>query len=222
MDAQRIVIVSHFLGNLNQENYDQLCQDVEGEGEDDLVVTGEGRRGDIIDGSTNIAPSTMTCPPAADGVDDEHAADDSIEWEFGIRRAKSAVGKNIEDITMSDIVLDPDGSFTYYWLGIMTMSVIYNIIVVILRVAFEEMRDPVIQDSIFYVFDTICDLVYIVDIVIHSRVSFYDDGCLVLDPDRIKERYQTSRKFKMDIISIVPYHTVFSLLLGVVTFVIIK
>lgn len=31
----------------------------------------------------------------------------------------------------------------------------------------------------FYVFDTICDLAYLVDIIVYHRVSFYDDGCLV-------------------------------------------
>lgn len=36
-----------------------------------------------------------------------------------------------------------------------------------------------IEDSIFYTMDTICDLVYLLDIFVHLRISFYEDGCLV-------------------------------------------
>ncbi|XP_052273567.1 cyclic nucleotide-gated cation channel alpha-3-like [Dreissena polymorpha] len=41
------------------------------------------------------------------------------------------------------------------------------------------------------------------------RVSFYKDGCLVLDPQIILNRYMNSRKFICDVTSVLPLGTVF-------------
>ena len=44
----------------------------------------------------------------------------------------------------------------------------------IIGLTFQDM-----EDSVFYSMDTICDLVYLLDIFVHLRISFYEDGCLV-------------------------------------------
>ncbi|KAH3847780.1 hypothetical protein DPMN_090111 [Dreissena polymorpha] len=155
-----------------------------------------------------------------DGVAPRHVADDTPEeehpeWEMGIRRSSSSRGNRIEDLSLSDIILDPDGNITYYWLSLVTLVVIYNMAVIVLRLAFEEMRDPLIEESMFSVLDSLGDVIYVLDVIVNVRVSFYEDGCLVLDPHRIIDRYVHSRKFVRDVTSVQPLGTVF----GAINFV---
>lgn len=137
------------------------------------------------------------------------------EWDIGIRRSEASKGREVEDISLSDIILDPDGSLAYYWLGIVTVAVIYNIAVTVLRLAFEELRHDVMQDSVFFPLDTITDLIYILDIFVSFRISHYEDGCLVLDPARIVEHYRKTIKFKTDVVAILPVGTVYTFVRGI-------
>ena len=36
-----------------------------------------------------------------------------------------------------------------------------------------------IEESFFALLDTLSDVIYIIDIAVHLRISFYEDGCLV-------------------------------------------
>ncbi|XP_052765880.1 cyclic nucleotide-gated cation channel alpha-3-like isoform X2 [Mya arenaria] len=130
--------------------------------------------------------------------------EDQPDLELGIRRSTSSRNSRIEDLTVSDIILDPDGIIVYYWLGIVTMAIIYNIIVIALRVAFNEMRDQANEESFFPLLETTVDIIFLVDIAVHFRISFYEEGCLVLDPGQIKNKYMHSREFMIDVISILP------------------
>lgn len=203
MAARNESIFSDWCGNLNADNaFERVSSQRHADGEDHE----EDRDDD--DGPSGFA-----------GVEeDPDTEEDPPEWEMGIRRSNQAKSSRIDDLTLSDVILDPDGNITYYWLGIVTVAVIYNIGVVILRIAFQEMRDPAIEDSMFNIMDTFGDLVYLLDIFVHARISFYEDGCLVLDPNKIMDRYRKSNKFKVDIIAVFPYGAVYSLLNGISCF----
>ncbi|KAL3872523.1 hypothetical protein ACJMK2_035747, partial [Sinanodonta woodiana] len=153
----------------------------------------------------------------ADASGSEHAekcydTDTEIEtpeWELGIRRSSKSENLSTNDLTLSDVILDPDGNVAYYWLSIVTAAVVYNIAVVILRLAFIEMRNA---NQLFYVLDSIGDIIYMVDVAIQFRMSFYEDGCLVLHPDKISQRYTSQSRFIFDVAAILPIGTLISIL----------
>ena len=99
-------------------------------------------------------------------------------------------------------VIDPDGSFLYYWLYILITAVRYNLWVVILRFAFVEAQEN--HAALWWVLDSVADLVYVLDILVNCRVGFYEEGILVRDPKLAWKRYVPSWRFFLDIISILP------------------
>ncbi|XP_060081658.1 cyclic nucleotide-gated channel rod photoreceptor subunit alpha-like [Ylistrum balloti] len=109
---------------------------------------------------------------------------------------------------MSCGVLDPDGNNCYNWMIIITTAALYNIVVIILRLAFTEMREHVLPRTIFTVLDLGCDVVYLFDMVVQSRMSYYEDGCLVTDTQKVYEEYWGRPRFKLDVLSILPLHTI--------------
>ncbi|WAR20369.1 CNGA3-like protein [Mya arenaria] len=147
------------------------------------------------DADDEDANSEGASTPPADGGTSEtrpteisETEEDQPDWELGIRRSTSSKNSRIEDLTLSDIILDPDGIIVYYWLGIVTMAIVYNITVIALRVAFKEMKDLANEESFFPLLETIADVIFLLDIAVHLRISFYEEGCL----------------FMIDVISVLP------------------
>ncbi|OWF38602.1 cyclic nucleotide-gated channel rod photoreceptor subunit alpha-like isoform X2 [Mizuhopecten yessoensis] len=105
-------------------------------------------------------------------------------------------------------VWDPDGNLCYNWMVVITTAALYNIVVIILRLGFTEMREHVLPRTVFTVLDLGCDVVYFFDIFVQSRMTYYEDGCLVSDVHKVFERYRGRKRFKLDVLSILPLHTV--------------
>ncbi|XP_033734316.1 cyclic nucleotide-gated cation channel alpha-3-like [Pecten maximus] len=130
---------------------------------------------------------------------------------------KEASKSHLNDV--SNGVLDPDGNVCYKWMVVITTAALYNIVVIVLRLAFTEMREHVLPSTIFTVLDLGCDVVYLFDIVVQSRVSYYEDGCLVSDVQKVCERYWGRTRFKMDLLSILPLHTVIYVCQGLLKYI---
>ncbi|KAK3587752.1 hypothetical protein CHS0354_042707 [Potamilus streckersoni] len=170
---------------------------------------------DSVDGDHENAFADRSVSEIAETCYDTDIEIDPPEWELGIRRSSKSENSNENDLTLSDVILDPDGNVAYYWLSIVTVAVVYNIAVVILRLAFIEMRNA---NQLFYVLDSIGDIIYMMDVAIQFRISFYEDGCLVLHPDKISQRYMSQSRFIFDIAAILPIGTLISILTAVSTF----
>lgn len=99
-------------------------------------------------------------------------------------------------------VIDPDGSFLYYWVYLLITAVRYNFWVIILRVAFSEAQQD--YASLWWVLDSVSDFIYLADIVINCRVGFVEEGILVKDPARACKRYLKSPTFFLDVLSVLP------------------
>ena len=131
------------------------------------------------------------------GKDGEEATEECPNSEPFLIRAS---------LTLSDLyttgVIDPDGSFIYYWMYLLITAVRYNLWVVILRFAFVEAQEN--HSTLWWVFDSFADLVYLLDIFVNCRVGFFEEGILVRDPKLACKRYILSWKFFLDIISILP------------------
>ena len=99
-------------------------------------------------------------------------------------------------------IIDPDGSFLYYWQNFLITAIRYNFWVIILRFAFLEAQQN--YASLWWILDTASDVVYVLDIVINSRVGFVDEGILIKDWKRAYQRYLKSPRFFLDVLSVLP------------------
>ncbi|XP_061173431.1 cyclic nucleotide-gated cation channel alpha-3-like [Saccostrea echinata] len=133
-------------------------------------------------------------------------------------RAEAEQAKT-DRVSLWDIVLDPDSAVAYYWMALVTLAVLYNLAIIILRLTFSDMAAH--WASMFLLFDTICDVIYLFDIIIQFRVAYYDDGCLEVDPKKLAINYRSQSRFVADVISILPLQYTTSFLLGLLGYVFI-
>ena len=61
----------------------------------------------------------------------------------------------------------------------------------------------------FYVLNTLIDFIFLLDIIVNSRTSFYDmeTGDEVFDPKRTGKKYLKSR-FTIDLLATIPFDTI--------------
>lgn len=99
-------------------------------------------------------------------------------------------------------IIDPDGSFLYYWLYFVISAIRYNFWVIILRFAFLDAQED--YATLWWVLDTVSDLIYLLDIAINCRVGFVEEGILVKDSKRVCRKYLKSLSFCLDVLSVLP------------------
>uniref|UniRef100_H3CBR2 Cyclic nucleotide gated channel subunit alpha 1 n=1 Tax=Tetraodon nigroviridis TaxID=99883 RepID=H3CBR2_TETNG len=100
-------------------------------------------------------------------------------------------------------VIDPAGNSYYYWLFVITVPVMYNWTLIIARACFEELQTDYVV--FWFIVDFICDLIYIADMVFRTRTGAYlEQGLLVKDEQKLRERYTQSFQFKLDLVSMIP------------------
>ncbi|XP_074659135.1 cyclic nucleotide-gated channel rod photoreceptor subunit alpha-like [Tubulanus polymorphus] len=111
------------------------------------------------------------------------------------------------EIESSEFVFDPDGNISYYWMGLVTLTVMYNCWMIILRIAFPEMREDLVNQRMFNFFDLVCDLFYLADVFVQLRTAYLENGILVLDPVKLSRNYRRKPEFIQDMIAIAPVGT---------------
>jgi hypothetical protein len=101
-------------------------------------------------------------------------------------------------------VLDPKSTFVYFWNCVLALAIFYHFWTIIFRIAFLD--ESIISRGIIalLVFDYVIDLVYILDILISSRISFLQNGILVQDVKRVAFMYLFTRAFYIDLLAILP------------------
>ncbi|CAL8378467.1 unnamed protein product, partial [Boreogadus saida] len=99
-------------------------------------------------------------------------------------------------------VIDPAGNTYYHWLAIVTLPVMYNWTLIIARASFEELQTDYLMLWIFL--DYSSDLIYIADMFFRTRTGFLEQGLLVKDEKKLRDRYINSLQFKLDLATIVP------------------
>ncbi|KAE8583832.1 hypothetical protein XENTR_v10020704 [Xenopus tropicalis] len=99
-------------------------------------------------------------------------------------------------------VVDPSGKWYYRWLLVITLPVLYNWFLLVVRACFDDLQTSYV--ALWFTLDYICDVIYIADIVIRFRTGFLEQGLLVRDPKTLSNNYIRTLQFKLDIISILP------------------
>ncbi|XP_070711375.1 cyclic nucleotide-gated channel alpha-1 [Pempheris klunzingeri] len=111
------------------------------------------------------------------------------------KKAKEEAPKEIS-------VIDPAGNTYYHWLAVITIPVMYNWTLIIARACFEELQSDYLM--YWFIVDLIADLTYIADMVFRTRTGYLEQGLLVKDEQKLRERYMKSTQFKLDMVSMIP------------------
>ena len=100
------------------------------------------------------------------------------------------------------ILFEPYSSFVYFWSWVLLFTIYYNCWVIIFRTAFHESQknNPVLWRC----FDVLADLVYLFDVLVSSRMSHLRNGIYVSDVKEVSLAYFKSKKFLVDLLSLLP------------------
>ncbi|XP_067914294.1 cyclic nucleotide-gated channel rod photoreceptor subunit alpha [Heterodontus francisci] len=116
---------------------------------------------------------------------------------------KTDVKKDIMEVLENMIpTLDPAGNMYYNWLLIITMPVMYNWTMIIARACFEELQADYL--STWFVLDYVSDVLYALDMYLRTRTGYLEQGLLISDQKKLREKYLATLQFKLDIFSLLP------------------
>ncbi|VDP01165.1 unnamed protein product [Soboliphyme baturini] len=101
----------------------------------------------------------------------------------------------------SKVVL-PYGAVSYYWSGVTTIALAYNMITVLMRAVFHEVQTKLLV--FWLVVDYLSDLIYIMDMLIKFRTGYLEQGLFVRNIKKLAKNYMRSMRFKIDVISVFP------------------
>lgn len=99
-------------------------------------------------------------------------------------------------------VIQHDGNFMFYWLGVVTVSVLYNLWTCIARQAFKEIQQGC--NACWFSFDALFDFIYISDLIVQFRTGYLDQGLVVYDSRKLIDRYIKSRDIYIDVACLIP------------------
>lgn len=159
-------------------------------------------------------------PYAAEAADRAAAADAAYRFNEGAgrRSVPGAAGRSQEDIDgeagrdadaarrrrrrQRRFVINPDENFTFYWLMMTSLAVLYNFWTCIARQAFPEIQQAC--NVCWISLDVIFDLVYVLDIVVQARTGYLERGLVVYDGRKLLRHYFCSWKFAVDAAALLP------------------
>ena len=99
-------------------------------------------------------------------------------------------------------VINPDESFYFGWLLVLTLCVLYNVWTLIVRQAFPELQRHL--QAWWLAGDVFTDFIYVSDIVVQLRTGYLEQGLMVYDSAKLAWHYVQSRPFLLDLVSVVP------------------
>ncbi|XP_077148457.1 cyclic nucleotide-gated channel alpha-2 [Ranitomeya variabilis] len=115
----------------------------------------------------------------------------------------NAQNKTSHRLKLSErLVVDPSGKWYYRWLLVISLPVLYNWFLLVVRACFDDLQTSFI--IVWLTLDYVCDFIYIIDIIIRFRTGFLEQGLLVRDPKMLSDSYTGTLQFKLDVISILP------------------
>ncbi|KAJ8407488.1 hypothetical protein AAFF_G00273450 [Aldrovandia affinis] len=108
-----------------------------------------------------------------------------------------------EERTPKEIfVINPAGALYYNWLFVIAIAVMYNWTMIIARASFEEFQQEYLYT--WFITDFTCDIIYLADMAFRTRTGFLEQGLMVKDKKRLRDRYLQSFQFKLDALSMIP------------------
>jgi len=99
-------------------------------------------------------------------------------------------------------VFDPSGRLVYYWSFIVSLAFLYNFWVIIYRTAFDEIQRSTVL--IWFALDYFADFIYLMDILIHFRTGYLEDGVLQTETIKLRQHYMNTTTFYIDLLCLLP------------------
>ncbi|XP_063239670.1 cyclic nucleotide-gated cation channel subunit A isoform X2 [Bacillus rossius redtenbacheri] len=100
------------------------------------------------------------------------------------------------------LAVDPTLPFHYRWLLLVTLAVLYNLVFVIGRSVFWELNNA--TPGLWLGLDYTCDVIYLLDILIHAHEGYLDQGLMETDAHKLRLNYWRSCKWRADLASLMP------------------
>lgn len=85
---------------------------------------------------------------------------------------------------------------------IVSLGFLYNFWVIIYRFSFEEITHE--TENIWLTIDSLADIVYLIDIGVHFRMAYLDEGVLQTDTKKLRQHYMNSTMFYIDCLCLLP------------------
>ncbi|XP_028443678.1 cyclic nucleotide-gated channel cone photoreceptor subunit alpha isoform X2 [Perca flavescens] len=104
-------------------------------------------------------------------------------------------------------IMDPAADQYYRWLTVIAGPVFYNLLMIVTRACFNELQDTYTKLWIFL--DYTSDFIYYTDTFVRSRTGYLEQGLLVKDSKKLRDKYRTTSQFKYDMISMIPTDLLF-------------
>ncbi|XP_060518819.1 cyclic nucleotide-gated channel rod photoreceptor subunit alpha [Cylas formicarius] len=123
------------------------------------------------------------------------------ESRYGFRRVDSYSSRLRAGSNWS-FVFDPAGRLCYYWSMIVSLAFLYNFWVIIYRFAFREIDANTIL--VWFCLDYFADFLYLMDILVHFRTGYLEDGVLQTDAVKLRQHYMNSTTFYIDCLCLLP------------------
>lgn len=124
--------------------------------------------------------------------------DESSETE----EYQAATFRETKHRTLKSCVIHPSGGHMFYWLGVVTLSVLYNLWTCIAREAFREIQAG--HMVTWFCLDALCDGVYLCDILVQFRTGYLQQGLMVYDSSKLSRNYTRDKCFIVDILCLLP------------------
>ncbi|XP_035895214.1 uncharacterized protein LOC118504624 isoform X4 [Anopheles stephensi] len=138
--------------------------------------------------------STRQIPEAQETVEDT-GSEGATDAEKTVRRRRRFA-------KIPRTVVNPDENFYFYWLMIVTISILYNLWTLIVRQSFPELQS---NASHFWLScDCLTDIVFIFDVAVQLRTGYLEQGLMVYDSRKLAGHYLRSRAFLLDLAALVP------------------
>ncbi|NXA00874.1 CNG3 protein, partial [Nesospiza acunhae] len=110
--------------------------------------------------------------------------------------------ENTEEKKKDIFTIDPAGNIYYNWLFCITMPVMYNWTMIIARACFDELQHDYLVA--WFIIDYVSDAIYAADMFVRTRTGYLEQGLLVKEEHKLREKYKKSFQFKLDFLSILP------------------
>ncbi|CAG2168063.1 unnamed protein product [Oppiella nova] len=99
-------------------------------------------------------------------------------------------------------VFDPSGRLCYYWSMVVSVAFLYNFWTIIYRCAFQEISEETV--GTWFTLDYLSDFIYILDIAVHFRTGYLEEGVLQTDGIKLRQHYMNCTMFYIDCLCLLP------------------
>ncbi|CAL4098132.1 unnamed protein product, partial [Meganyctiphanes norvegica] len=132
-----------------------------------------------------------------------HSGSPSTDAQGGCRRCLHYFNTFCRKLTIPT-AMEPQSTFYISWLLVVTLFYLYNAWVVPLRTVFSEYQT---DENLAYwlMLDYTADIIYLTDMIwFKCRVMYLENGFWISDPNLMRRHYLKGRKFKFDLLSLLP------------------